>query len=243
MSAPIKWGEEFLVNTTLNDNQFAPTIAALANGRFIVAWTDISTTAPDTSAAAVRAQIFNADGTPHGNEFIVNSTFPGAQSQPSVAALPDGGFVVAWTEEELIAQTDTGILARIFDANGSPAGDEFLVTTNLTQRQNDPSVTALEGGGFVVTWTDANSAGDGSSTCIKAQIYQANGLPLGGEFLVNTETDFFQGAEVVTGLANGGFVVTWMTDDATGDSDGAVAAKIFDADGIVVKDERSPRAR
>src|SRR5215217_1977136 len=62
MTTPFKWGDEFLVNTTTTDGQSDPAITALADGRFIVAWMDQSATGDDTWSWAVRAQIFNADG-------------------------------------------------------------------------------------------------------------------------------------------------------------------------------------
>src|SRR5262245_27605042 len=56
-----RFGGEFVVNTTTRYPQYQPTITALTDGRFVVSWTDVSGTAPDTSTA-VRAQIFTADG-------------------------------------------------------------------------------------------------------------------------------------------------------------------------------------
>ena len=69
MATPVKWGTEFLVNTTTASNQLAPTITALAGGRFVVAWTDQSFTGGDTSVDAVRAQVFNANGSTSGQNF------------------------------------------------------------------------------------------------------------------------------------------------------------------------------
>ena len=56
-------GAEFLVNTTTQNGQEDPSIAVLADGRFAVTWTDQSTTGGDVSNAAIRAQVFNSDGT------------------------------------------------------------------------------------------------------------------------------------------------------------------------------------
>lgn len=56
---------------------------------------------------------------------------------------------------------------------------------------------------------------------------------VGSEFLVNTETAGLQYNSTITGLADGGFVVTWMDVSGTlGDSDGSsIKAQVFDASG------------
>src|SRR5689334_10952015 len=96
MSTPAPWGEEFLVNTNTFRVQSAPSIAALANGRFVVAWTDNSGASGDPGRA-VRAQMFNADGSTFGKEVLVNTTTVDSQEMPAVVALPNGDFVIAWS--------------------------------------------------------------------------------------------------------------------------------------------------
>ncbi len=54
--------------------------------------TDESQSSGDSSIRAVRAQIFNADGTPAGAEFMVNLNDGGAQTNAAVAALAGGGL-------------------------------------------------------------------------------------------------------------------------------------------------------
>ena len=93
------WGDEFLVNTATADDQLLPSIAALADGRFVVAWTDNSLSGDDPSSNAVRAQIFNADGSKSGGEFLVNTTTTSGQGDPSItsAATTPIGFTIPAT--------------------------------------------------------------------------------------------------------------------------------------------------
>ena len=70
----LKSGTEFLVNTTTASAQFDSSVTALADDRFVVTWTDASATGGDTSGDAVRGQIFAADGSKSGPEFLVNTT-------------------------------------------------------------------------------------------------------------------------------------------------------------------------
>lgn len=75
MTASVPRGNEFTVNTTTVGEQIGSSVAALADGRFIVTWTHSTVgNGEDLSGAAVRAQIFSADGSPSGSEFLVNTT-------------------------------------------------------------------------------------------------------------------------------------------------------------------------
>ena len=108
----------------------------------------------DTHDAGVKARIFNADGTEAVSEFLVNELTNDAQWGPGITALAGGGFVVTWQSDDQ-QQGDTsswGVKARIFNADGTEAVSEFLVNEFTNDYQWGPSITALEGGGFVVTW-------------------------------------------------------------------------------------------
>lgn len=297
MTTPVPWGREFLVNSTVAFSQGDPAVSALADGRFVVVWSDLSQTPGDTSLYAVRGQIFRADGNPNGAEFLVNTITQGAQFTPVVTGLAGGRFVVAWRDDSFAAGDPSGsavraqvfgpgggklgaeivlpsttlstqewpsltaltgggfvaawgdgsqtggdtssraIRAQLFDASGGRVGAEFLVNTTTLFSQNKPTTAALTGGGFVVAWPDASQAGgDTSLTAVRAQVFQANGSPLGGEFLVNTTTQGVQSEPAAHGLAGGGFVITWQDSSATGgDIDSlAIRAQVFSAGGSPV---------
>ena len=128
----------------------------------------------------------------------------------------------------------------MFDASGTAVGSEFLVNTTTTNGQAEPSVTGLAGGGFVVTWRDdSHTGGDRSGAAIRGQMFDASGTAVGSEFLVNTTTTNGQAEPSVTGLAGGGFVVTWSDDSRTGgDTSGlAIRGQMFDASGTAVGSE------
>ena len=183
MTTPFKWGAEFLVNTTVANGQKEPTITALANGRFVVAWTDASQTGGDTSNFAIRAQVFNADGSLSGAEFLVNTTSVGQQDSPTITALADGRFVVGWTDFSQTGGDTSGdaIRAQAFNADGSLSGGEFLVNTTVTSSQSNPAITSLADGRFMVAWSDfSQTGGDTSGYAIRAQMFNADGSLSGG---------------------------------------------------------------
>src|SRR5688572_30483408 len=131
MSGAVKFGNEFLVNTTTEWHQYQPAMSAFSNGGFVTAWTDLSGLSADNSANAIRAQIFDASGVKAGAELLVNTTTTGAQNQPTVTTLSDGRFVVAWSDYSGYGDTGSGpaVRAQIFNVNGTKSGSEFLVST------------------------------------------------------------------------------------------------------------------
>ncbi len=227
---------EFVVNTATANFQLLSSVTALADGRFVVIWSDLSQSGTDTSLSAIRARVFNADGTQSVREFVVNATTANDQTESSVTALADGRFVVSWTDTSATTGDTslTAIRARTFNADGTQSVPEFVVNTTTANDQYESSVTALADGRFVVSWTDNSlSGGDTSTTAIRARIFNADGTQSVPEFVVNTTTANSQYESSVTALADGRFVVSWTDDSATaGDNSGtAVRARIFNADG------------
>jgi hypothetical protein len=237
--------DEFLVNTETVGNQSNPTITGLQtglqNGGFVVTWETPDDTVVD-DGSIIKAKVFNAAGALVTDEFLVNTQTAGSQFKPTVTGLQNGGFVVTWndTSATLGDSSGTSIKAKVFAAAGALVADEFLVNTQTASNQYNPTVTGLQNGGFVVSWQDdSRTLGDNSDYSIKAKVFDAAGVPVTDEFLVNTQTANSQYAPTITGLRNGGFVVTWYDTSGTlGDSSGySIKAKVFDAAGALVTDE------
>ncbi len=73
--------------------------------------------------------------------------------------------------------------------DAAPLGGQFQVNTYTTSLQYRAAVASDAGGDFIVVWDSVGSSGtDTSDRSIQAQRFQANGLPLGSEFQVNTYT-------------------------------------------------------
>ncbi len=127
-------GGEFLVNTTTVASQLLPSVTALSDGGFVVAWGDNS---GDPSLPAVRAQVFSADGTKSGDEFLVNTTTTGTQSEPTVTTLADGRIMFAFMDDSQTGgdTSSTAIRGQIFDPReeavtlfGTVGGDDLVGT-------------------------------------------------------------------------------------------------------------------
>lgn len=102
-------GPGFISDSALPGIRSLPSVAVLADGRFLIAWADNSEAGLLPAGAPadndfvngwqVKARLFAADGTPLGAEFKVDNPSgltPGNQWFPMVAARPDGTFLVAY---------------------------------------------------------------------------------------------------------------------------------------------------
>jgi Ca2+-binding RTX toxin-like protein len=197
--------------------QFAPAIAALPGSTYVITWLD-------DQRGGIYAQRYDASGAPIGTEFRVDT--PGSNLLfPSVAALSDGGFVIAW-QNGVFNSAD--IHARRYDSTGAPVGNEFTVNSNLANEQLDVRVIGLTNGGFLFTWDTI--AGDKYQD-INARLYNATGDPLGPEFLLNTTTTDSQGIPSVAPLAGGGFVATWQSVFPAGAAHTVLMGQRFGSDG------------
>lgn len=194
-----KWGTEFLVNTTTQDAQQLPAITALANGRFVVTWQDSSRSGGDTSGAAVRAQVFNADGSKSGGEFLVNTTTEGDQTLPSIAGLPDGRFVAVW-------DNGANISAQIFNPDGSKGGAEITVAPP-TFGASAPKVAALPDGTFVVSWTERKT--EGGDLDAVARAFTPAGTPWSIKFPVSMNTAGDQKLPAFASLGDRKLAAVW----------------------------------
>lgn len=117
-----KLGPERLVNQATTFNQ-RPATAGLSDGRFVVVW--VSEQQRFEGSVDIYGRLFSASGSPLGSEFLINAG-TNLCANPSVAASPDGGFAVAWSEFDLQnPNTRWDVAARPFTANafgGTHAG-------------------------------------------------------------------------------------------------------------------------
>jgi hypothetical protein len=208
-AAGTKLGNEFLVNTTTVGNQLQPATAGLTDG-FVITWLSGH---QDGSGGGIYGQRYDNAGVKADSEFPVNTYTASNQSLPSVAGLAGGGFVVAWVSQEQ-DKWGLGVYAQRYDIAGKAAGKEFRVNTTTTMGQSQPSVAALTGGGFVVTWQ--SNGQDGRGLGVYGQRYDSTGLKAGTQFRVNTTTAMDQSQPSVAGLSDGGFVATWQSDGTDG---------------------------
>lgn len=137
-----------LVNSFTADFDYEPKVAALTDGGFVVTW--YGGYDQDGDALGVWAQRYDDMGQPVGANIQVNTVTGANQSTQTVAALPDGGFLVVWQSSSV----EPDVKGQRFDANGEPVGSEFLISnTNTTANsQFKPIIDVAKDGGYVVSW-------------------------------------------------------------------------------------------
>lgn len=212
--------------SSAGNSQAAPSVSALPGGGYVIVWQT-----KENGNNDIHQRAYNANGTPLGAETVVTNASSN-QTAPSVSVLNNGGWVVTWETQGAGGTSD--IRQRAYDPNGTALGAETVVSS-AEGNQYAPSVTALPGGGWVVTWqTDEESGGSD----IHQRVYSANGTLVGSEIVV-TEAANTQSAPVVTALFDdpdnpndGGWVVTWQTDQG--------ATNVFDIHQRVYKADGTP---
>jgi PhoPQ-activated pathogenicity-related protein len=198
-------GNDFQVNQFTSGNQQAPSIAMANDASFTIAWQSAT---QDSNGDAVVARRYSTTAVALANEFIVNQTTTGNQSAPSIAANPDGSFVIAW---QSAGQDGNGeaIVARQYNAAGSPLANEFIVNQFTTGNQSNPSIATHPVAGFVIAWQSAGQ--DGNLDGVVARNYSSAGTSLGNEFIINTVSAGDQNNPVVTIDPQGDFIVAWQS--------------------------------
>lgn len=156
------------------------------------------------------------------------------EQTPSVAALDNGNYVVAWSQYRAEQNNSDGVLARLYSPEGLPISGEFSVNTHTSQDQTLVDVAGLAGGGFIASWTSEGQ--DGSSEGVYGRIFNAQGTAVSNEIRINSTTSSTQRRSEVIGTNDGGFVVSWESWNQDGSSYGAYMRR-FDAFGQAVTGE------
>lgn len=222
-------GGEVLVNTVTAGDQSSPSVAALAGGGYVAIWHSANLI---IGGLDIYAQRYDASGNKLGEEVLVNGFLANDQTNPSVAGLAGGGYVVTW---ESFGQDGnlSGVYAQRYDASGVAQGGEVRVNTFIGNDQISSSVAALTNGGYVVSWMSMGQ--DGNSWGIYVQRYTASGAAAGGEVRVNSNTFGSQEQPAIAALSDGGYVVTWMS---SGDGSGwGIYSQRYNASGAAVSGE------
>jgi hypothetical protein len=235
-------GPEFQVNTYTFGRQAHPAVAMTGPSIFVVVWSSYGSSGSDTTSYSIQGRRFGADGVPQGPQFQVNTYTTDYQVFPAVAAGAESSFVVVWQSAGSFG-TDPrsfSIQGQRIAADGTFLGSQFQVNGYTTSFQLWPAIAADGGGNFVVVWTSYGSNGsDSSHYSIQAQLYAADGEPVGPEFEVNSYTSNTQQLARVAVAPQGNFVVTWESYGSPGNDAVAasIQAQIFDGSGAALGEQ------
>lgn len=210
-------------------NQEYPSVAGLTGGGLVVVYMDGAGLASDPSSmTTIRGKVIGPNGA-QSAEFVIPQTGGKHHYDPHVTALKDGRFVVTWSFEDYTKPQqgdDAGVFARIFNADGTPATDQFLVNTPAEWAQHHSAITALRDGGFAIAYTsdpglishDGEILDEGD---ILVQRFNASGDKVGLEVRVNVTNRGNQTEPVIKELADGRVIVGWTDEPFRGGADNA----------------------
>ncbi|MBW8865239.1 MAG: hypothetical protein JF609_10035 [Verrucomicrobia bacterium] len=258
----------FRVNATGAGSQENARVALLRNGGAVFVW---------QGGKPSYQHIFARFLTPT-NTFLtttdlqVNTFGNNFQINPAVTVLNNSNVVVVWGSfNQADANSMQDVYGQILSPTGQKIGGEFRVNQATAFNQRTPSVAALPGGGFIVTWiseqerdlapvyttnssTPATSAAGTAvpSVDVYSRTYSSSGTPAGGETLVNTSIDPCATPSVAV-ASDGSYIITWAAHDSitlnngfdifgrTFDNTGAATAAVFRINSFLYGDQYTPR--
>ncbi|WP_159565965.1 Ig-like domain-containing protein [Budvicia diplopodorum] len=205
-------GVEQQVNQRTNGSQDSPQVVALADGSFLIVW-ESNDGGLDNSGYGIVARRYGADGQALTEEFLVNTATNGAQRDPSVVALSNGGYVISWTDV-----SSDGVIQRSYDSKNVPQGVVNVPGGTSAGTFGGSEMAAFtdsaHAGMYITVWNGLNGPGDSAASGIIGQIFAADGKPLGDAFQINTTTNSWQNFPDVVTLKDGSFVVVFDSSDA-----------------------------
>ena len=218
------FGSVFTISTPDNFDQTSPSVTGLADGKFVVSWTDqhleVTADGNETISTDVQAQFYNANGTASGPATTVNASVFGPQLQSNAASLVGGGAVVVFMSAVFAGQTDFQLQRQVFaqryDANGAAVGTNTVVGTSPSTYNVTPAAAGLQDGGFVVAFTELLGEAPDTDGAIFFQRFDASGTSTGAAVRANTTTDGQQRSPSIATLTDGSFVIAWQTDPVSG---------------------------
>ncbi|HUA38610.1 MAG TPA: hypothetical protein VMA35_09490 [Candidatus Sulfopaludibacter sp.] len=198
-------GMEYAIIGSLPGDQVFPDAAVTTNGGFVV-WQDNIT---DGSGWGVSAMALNGTLSGSGSPFRVNLQGAGDQQNPRVALLQGGGAAFVWQGGQNGFQH---IYARFLSSSNTWLTGDVLVNTFTNNFQITPAIATLTNGNVIIVWASYDEVNSTSMQDVYGRIFSPAGMPLTGEIPINQFTSYNQRTPAVAALANGGFVVAWVSE-------------------------------
>lgn len=156
-------------------------------------------------------------------EFVAGDVTGAIDSQPVVAELDGGGFIVSWFSFYYDSGTlNSLVMAQVYNADGSTKGESFTVNETTLGLVREIDVTGLTDGGYVVSWSISSGR-----TAVYSKQYDANSLEMGANIQASPAVngDFTNPSLLSTD--NGGYILIYDSYSNNGD----IVAQVYDASG------------
>jgi len=215
-------GDEFPVNINTAGRQLHPEVAASKTGAFVIVWEHYEFFDP-FDAWDICGQLYDCNGFLVGGEFKANSVYQ--CRYPDVAMDEYGNFTAVWMQDD-IYHTSNLVMARQYNADGSPKANPFEISTGKFYAISHPSIAMDGTGHFVVTWeADPCSA---QLNDIYARRYHFDGSPLCEQFRVNVATIGAQQYPKAAINSKRQFVIVWNSENTPDSNEGDIFGRRYD---------------
>jgi hypothetical protein len=160
----------FRVNVTGLNDQENPRVALLKNGGAAFVWQGGL-----EGFQHIYARFLNTNNTFLTTTDLLVSQFKNNfQINPAIATLSNSNVVIVWASyDQAGSNSMQDVYAKILSPSGATISNEFLVNQFTSYNQRTPSVAALSGGGFVVTWVSEQETVGGST--VDSSLYSSGG--------------------------------------------------------------------
>ena len=230
-------GTPFEVVAPGDGNLHEVNVEGLPTGGFLVTYSTTFFHPNEEPGEDLFVQRFDAVGNEVGERVQVNTVTDGHQSEPEIAVLDNGDYVIAWFHWQGNWPDQNGaIRAQRFSAEGDKIGGEFVVTPEILLFQNSPRIEALEGGGFIAIWLEEPNSGD---RIFRGRIFDAEGQPAGGAINLVTAAEGYIFEPEIAVLEDGGFVLVWSSTNGYNDPAlqmSKIEGQRFDSNGAATSD-------
>jgi|GEM_PF-2659530 len=201
-------------------------VAVLSDGSEVVSWVD---------ANVMYTRTYDSTGAPITGAVSVATAY--SLKDATVSAGVDGGYILAWHASELDPTSPSGMSETLevhsYDATGTVIASVIKPIYAPAPWHDQDVVASYADGSFAVTWTEYDTATN--STLIMAEKFDANGISLSGEVQVDMFSSNMQDfMPSIVAMGDGGFVVDWTKNEASGHTD--IYAARYDADGTLYTD-------
>lgn len=241
---------DFVVNSTplgTYYSPFGPSIATLPDGNALIAWVSYNRDPSDILASTdteIRARWLKADGSPAGEDFIVNSTRNEFQWQPTATVTADGKVLLAWDSGDGGDGDGVGVRGVFLDPLSREAGPDFLVNSpgvgegfyNGQSNQQDASLTPLGDGRVFAVWSSFDGS-DGDGLAVRGRFFNADGTAAGADFLINSTSTGAQYGARATTLSDGRILVTYASAGSSDGDSGSLRGRVIGVDGAFLGDD------
>ena len=203
-----KWGGEFAPFGRLPGHQQNPALAIGPRGGFAV-WQNSSQTSMGERIVFHKLnELLEGQGSPGR---LTADTDRTNETHPRVGLLPSGGAVVVW---ESGGRNDRDVGVRFLNASGQPMTAVQVANGFKRRNQTKPDVAVNDRGDVLVVWQSDRQDGDGNG--VFAQRYTPTGVRVGGEIPVNQGIKWNQSQPACAALADGRFIIAWVSESANG---------------------------